>query len=116
MPILVKRLSALKVKKIEQAGWYPDGAGLYLQVSPTVTKSWVYRYSIGGRGRRHGLGSTSERSSEQARNAAQGCTQMRREGLESRLGNADPLHLVQPTGDGFSLLCQLEREMRRWCR
>ena len=82
MPRLVKRLSALKVKKIEQAGWYPDGAGLYLQVSPTLTKSWVYRYSIDGRERRHGLGSTNERSLEQARHEAQGCAQMRREGLD----------------------------------
>ena len=34
----------------------PDGAGLYLQVGITGTKSWLFRYKVGGRTRVMGLG------------------------------------------------------------
>ena len=34
----------------------PDGDGLYLQVSPTGTKSWLFRYKVRGRTRVMGLG------------------------------------------------------------
>ena len=30
---------------------YADGGGLYLRVDPSGAKSWVFRYSIGGRQR-----------------------------------------------------------------
>ena len=48
------RLTALQVKKLSKPGWYPDGAGLYLQVSNSNSKSWVYRYEKAGKERRHG--------------------------------------------------------------
>ncbi|MEI7970726.1 MAG: integrase arm-type DNA-binding domain-containing protein [Betaproteobacteria bacterium] len=38
-------------------GVHADGDGLYLQVSKTGAKSWIYRYQIDGRRREMGLGS-----------------------------------------------------------
>lgn len=70
----INKLTALKVKKLTKPGWYPDGQGLYLQVSNTGSKSWVYRYEIDGKERRHGLGATSLKA---ARKAAEFCRQLR---------------------------------------
>lgn len=78
----VKRLTALQVNKITNPGWYPDGNGLYLQVSPSNTKSWVYRYSINGKERRHGLGPYPDFDLKDARNAAAKCRQLRKEGMD----------------------------------
>jgi integrase len=49
---------ALTVLEIKHAkpGNYIDGNGLYLQVSKSGTKSWIYRYQINGKRREMGLG------------------------------------------------------------
>lgn len=78
----INKLSALKVKSITESGWYSDGRGLYLQVSKTGTKSWVYRYQIDGRERRCGLGSFLDVSLEQARRSAEACRQLRLENID----------------------------------
>jgi Arm DNA-binding domain len=33
-----------------------DGGGLYLQISPTQTKSWLFRFTLAGKAREMGLG------------------------------------------------------------
>jgi len=78
----INRLTALKVKKEAKPGWYSDGLGLYLQVSPSGTKSWVYRYQKSGKERRHGLGAFPTVTLEQARKAANECRLLRNEGLD----------------------------------
>ena len=50
------RLTALKVSKTHAPGRYGDGGGLYLQVSHSHTKSWVFRFMRNGRTREMGLG------------------------------------------------------------
>jgi integrase len=52
----VPKLNALKVKAAPP-GVYSDGGGLYLCVSPTLTRSWVYRFSWRGTRPEMGLGS-----------------------------------------------------------
>ncbi len=52
----VDKLSALAVARAKEPGYYGDGAGLYLQVSRSGTKSWIFRFTIGGRQREMGLG------------------------------------------------------------
>jgi integrase len=49
-------LTAIKVKNAKAKGLYPDGAGLYLKVTETGSKSWVYRYKRAGKVRDMGLG------------------------------------------------------------
>jgi integrase len=44
MARLMERLTPLKVERLQTPGMHPDGGGLYLQVSPAGTKSWVFRY------------------------------------------------------------------------
>ena len=52
----VNRLSAVTVGKAKSAGMYADGGGLYLQVSSSGSKSWVFRFRFEGRRRDMGLG------------------------------------------------------------
>src|ERR1700733_952363 len=40
----IERLTALSVSRAKQAGYLADGGGLYLQVSRSGAKSWVFRY------------------------------------------------------------------------
>lgn len=55
-----KRLTAIAVARAKVPGMYPDGDGLYLQVSGAELKSWLYRYSKDGKTRAIGLGSARE--------------------------------------------------------
>jgi integrase len=58
------KLSALSLKKDLVPGLYGDGAGLYLQVSESKTKAWVFRFMIAGRARKMGLGPVSVKSND----------------------------------------------------
>ena len=59
MARVIGRLTALKVSRAIKHGMYADGGGLYLQVTGTGAKSWIYRYMLHGREREMGLGSLS---------------------------------------------------------
>lgn len=54
------RLSALGVSKLTKPGRYPDGNGLYVQITAGagegVNRSWLFRYALDGRERQMGLG------------------------------------------------------------
>ena len=50
------KLSALSAKTLSKPGRHGDGDGLYLNVSPSGSKSWVQRIVIHGRRRDIGLG------------------------------------------------------------
>ena len=78
----INRLNALQVKQSTSAGWYADGNGLYLQVSKTGTKSWVFRYQISGKERRYGLGSYPTISLVSAREKAGHCRKLRINGID----------------------------------
>jgi integrase len=72
------KLTALSVQRTNQPGRYGDGDGLYLQVGPTGTKSWFFRYRLAGSvsangkplSREMGLGSLATFSLAQARERA----------------------------------------------
>lgn len=55
------------INKMTKAGSYNDGKGLYLLISPSGGKSWVFRYQFAGKRQRMGLGSYSEIKTKQAR-------------------------------------------------
>ena len=50
------KLTALSAKTLSKPGRHGDGDGLYLNVSPSGSKSWVQRIGIHGRRRDIGLG------------------------------------------------------------
>jgi len=61
---------------------YPDGAGLYLQISKGGTKSWIYRFTLAGRAREMGLGPFPSVSLAEARKRAQEARQLRLTGVD----------------------------------
>ena len=65
----IHRLTARQVATAA-AGYHADGGGLYLQVTPAGTRSWVMRYQIAGRRREMGLGPAALVSLQEARQAA----------------------------------------------
>lgn len=60
------KLSAVMVKAIKFPGdktrpvRFGDGEGLYLQVAPGDSKSWLFRYTLAGKAREMGLGSAGD--------------------------------------------------------
>jgi integrase len=56
MARLIDKLTALDVTKKVKPGLYGDGGGLWLQVSPSGSKSWVFRFTIKGKQLVMGLG------------------------------------------------------------
>ena len=63
-------LTVDKVKRLNQPGRYGDGGGLYLVVSPGLTKSWVLRLQTGGKCTDKGLGGFPNVSLSAARRLA----------------------------------------------
>ena len=87
MPRIAKRLTTVKVNALRKPGLFADGDGLYLQITPTGSKSWVFRYKSNGRARDMGLGPISAVNLAQAREKAAECRRQRSEGkdpLEAR--------------------------------
>lgn len=62
-------LTELKIKHAK-AGYWLDGDGLYLQVSESGAKSWIYRFQLNGKRREMGLGSLADVSAREARRRA----------------------------------------------
>jgi integrase len=82
----LKRLSAKTVQNAKAKGsiprFLPDGGGLYLQISATGTKSWMFRFSINGRERQMGLGSLDAVDIIGARQVATECRRLRSQGVD----------------------------------
>lgn len=70
MTLTLNRLSARKVATTVEPGYYPDGGGLYLQVTASGGKSWVFRYRFEGRRPEMGLGPVHTISLAEARELA----------------------------------------------
>ncbi|MCA9474088.1 MAG: DUF4102 domain-containing protein, partial [Nitrospira sp.] len=70
MPRTLNRLTATGVAAINQKGRYADGGGLYLRVSPTISKAWVFRWVRSGTAREMGLGAYPTVSLASARKSA----------------------------------------------
>lgn len=76
------RLTAIKVTRVvRNPGLYPDGGGLYLQITPGGA-SWIYRYMLNGRAREMGLGPLRLYSLQEARAKALDAARLRHEGID----------------------------------
>lgn len=53
---VLNKLSDRFVRSAKTPGYFGDGGGLWLQVSPAGTKSWVFRFTLNGKSREMGLG------------------------------------------------------------
>jgi integrase len=100
MGSVIGKLKALNVARIKQPGMYGDGGGLWLQVTSSGARSWIFRYwaaerdpvtgqivrdeigKIRGRAREMGLGSFTVVSLEQARELASEYRKLRQQGID----------------------------------
>lgn len=76
------RLKALQITSDLKPGRYADGDGLYLRVSPTLTRSWMFLWKRKGKRYEMGLGRTAAVSLKEARIKAEEAR-----GILSRGGN-----------------------------
>lgn len=70
------RLTTKEVINKKKPGDYCDGAGLYLQVSGSGSKSWIFRFGFKGKDRHMGLGPFHTVSLADARMAAVECRKL----------------------------------------
>jgi integrase len=82
MPRTLNKLSPLKVQKLGHKGLHSDGGGLYLRISKSGTKSWMFRFGDGGKLRDMGLGPVHTISLPRARELARECRELRLQGID----------------------------------
>src|SRR5262245_4927775 len=98
MPRIAKRLTTVKVNALRKPGLFADGDGLYLQITPTGSKSWVFRFKANARARDMGLGPISAVTLVEAREKAAECRRLRSEGkdpIEARKAERAELRAVE---------------------
>src|ERR1700744_3656822 len=78
----INRLSPIAIKRLTEAGRYCDGGGLYLQVGPSPTRYWIYRYQTQGRVRNMGLGPALVLGLAEARALAAQCRPQKVMGID----------------------------------
>jgi integrase len=86
----VHRLSARAVQTLKDPGRHADGGNLYLNVSRTGARSWVFMYSRAGRQREMGLGNARDVTLARARELAAGHRQALAEGKDPLALRAAP--------------------------
>lgn len=77
------QLKARWVDTVRKPGDYHDGGGLYLQVTPSLAKSWILRFMLHGKARSMGLGSAHDVPLKDAREKARTYRrQVKEEGID----------------------------------
>jgi integrase len=78
----MERLTALAVSRVKKPGYYHDGGGLYLHITVSGVRSWVYRYMLNGKAREMGLGPLPDTSLSEAREKARDARKRRWDGID----------------------------------
>src|ERR1041384_560973 len=88
----INKLSPRRIVTLQTPGMYGDGAGLFLNIGPTGSKSWIFRFSSPtvrrrnrpelGQQRDMGLGALHTISLAEARQRAAEARQMVRQGID----------------------------------
>ena len=86
-----QKLSAKFVKFVTEAGLYPDGQGLFLQVTKSGSKSWLLRTRWQGKRPEIGLGSLRDVSLAQARDSMSAVRSAMRSGVHPKLALGNPV-------------------------
>lgn len=82
MAKLIERLNSETVAALAKPGRYHDGGGLYLIVSDTGAKSWLFRYTLHARPREMGLGSLAAFPLAAARKRAREARALKEDGKD----------------------------------
>lgn len=78
----IYKLTARQIETIAHPGRYGDRRGLWLHVSPTLTKSWVFRYMLERRARVMGFGSIELVALAEARRRAHAARKLLLDGID----------------------------------
>jgi integrase len=76
------RLTAISTKSLRDKGLYADGNGLYLRITESGTKGWIFRFALKGRRRDMGIGTLSQISLATARNLAEEFQRLLKQGID----------------------------------
>ena len=76
MPRTLNRLTPIAVSRSRRKGLHSDGGGLYLRVSESGTKGWIFRYGKNGKYHDLGLGPIHTISLPRARELARECREL----------------------------------------
>lgn len=82
MPRSLHKLTATAVERLKKPGRHSDGGGLYLSLSNSGSKSWVFIWTRGGKKREMGLGPFPAVSLAKARDRAARCREQVADGLD----------------------------------
>ncbi|MBB6590990.1 integrase arm-type DNA-binding domain-containing protein [Ralstonia solanacearum] len=97
----IHRLNALRVAKEVAPGYHADGGGLYLQISSSGSRSWIFRYSLAKRAREMGLGPLSAISLAEARAEAARCRKLLGASIDPIEDRRERERAAQATPDGL---------------
>ncbi len=75
-------LTVKKIESLKKVGVYKDGGNLYLKVTPTGSKSWIFRYVINSKRHFLGLGSFNDVCLTKAREEAQRLKTLLSQGID----------------------------------
>jgi integrase len=106
----IGKLTALAITQAKRRGYYGDGGGLFLQVSASAAKSWVFRFKEDRRLREMGLGPTHTVSLAEARQKALDCRKARLDGrdpIEAR--RAERMHAKLDAAKAMTFVACAER-------
>jgi hypothetical protein len=98
------KLSAVEVARAKGPAVLHDGGGLYLRVSATGAKSWVFRFQLSGKRRDMGLGPFPDVPLAVARAKAAAHRNQRREGtdpLEAKTAERRAQRVAEARGRTF---------------
>lgn len=82
MKRIQNRLTDKGLRSTKTAGYFPDGNNLYLQISASGTKSWIFRYALAGRQREMGLGAYPTFGLADARSRATDARKLLSDGID----------------------------------
>ncbi|MET0527930.1 MAG: Arm DNA-binding domain-containing protein, partial [Microvirga sp.] len=87
-------LSARTVATLSEPGRHSDGGGLYLNVTGSGARSWVFMWKVGGKRREMGLGSLREVPLAKARQRAAEARQQVADGLDPLASRDKPVAMT----------------------
>lgn len=93
----INKLSGVVLSRLVEPGLYGDGGGLWLQVSASTSRSWIFRYALRGVRHEMGLGSINTIDLAAARVKARACRQL-------LLDGKDPLSERRAAGAAYALV------------
>jgi len=96
------KLSARTVATTTKPGRYSDGGGLYLNVTATGRKNWVFRFTQAGRMTDMGLGSAAEITLARAREKAAAARLTLAEGVNPIVARKQSVAEAKPTFGAFA--------------